>query len=119
MEDMYNGQDINCGMMLTVDYLRQCSDNDTSNNLIVFPVVVSVHNDTGKQKSDSSFYLWIIFFLKSFIFKFSHSIFYIIIVVESVRGKVQLNYPDAETGLAKEDQNRACTVMSNYLDKGK
>ena len=42
-----------------------------------------------------------------------------IIVVESVRGKVQLNYPDAETGLANEDQNRACTVMSNYLDKGK
>ena len=41
------------------------------------------------------------------------------IVVESVRGKVQLNYPDAETGLAKEEQNRACTVMSNYVDKGK
>ena len=41
------------------------------------------------------------------------------ILVESVREKVQLNFPDAESGLAKEDQNRACTVMSNYLDKGK
>ena len=61
MEDIYNGQDINCGMMLTVDYLRQCPDNDTSNNLIVFPVVVSVDNNTGKLKSSSIFYVWIKF----------------------------------------------------------
>ena len=47
MKDMYNGQDVNCGMMLTVYYLNQCPDNDRSNNLIVFPVTVSVDNNTG------------------------------------------------------------------------
>ena len=50
MEDLYNGQDINCGMMLTVDYLKQCPDKDRSNNLIVFPVILSVDNHTGKLR---------------------------------------------------------------------
>ena len=39
--------------------------------------------------------------------------------VELVREKVQLNWPDAETGIAREEQNRACTVLSNYVDQGK
>ena len=43
----------------------------------------------------------------------------IFFVVEVVREKIQLNWPDAETGLATEDQNRACTVLSNYLDHGR
>ena len=32
---------------------------------------------------------------------------------------MQLNWPDAETGITKEDQNKACTVLSNYVEKGK
>ena len=39
-------------------------------------------------------------------------------IVEEVRERVQLNWPDAETGVAIGDQNRACTVLSNYLDNG-
>ena len=50
MEDLYNGKDTNCGMMLTVDYLKQCPDDDRSNNLIVFPVILSVDNHTGKLR---------------------------------------------------------------------
>ena len=40
-------------------------------------------------------------------------------IVEMVREKIQLNWPDAETGLASEEQNRACTVLSNYIDHGR
>ena len=32
---------------------------------------------------------------------------------------MQLNWPDAETGMPKEEQNKACTVLSNYVEKGK
>ena len=39
-------------------------------------------------------------------------------IVEEVRERVQLNWPDAETGVALGDQNKACTVLSNYLDNG-
>ena len=40
------------------------------------------------------------------------------LIVEEVRERVQLNWPDAETGVALGDQNKACTVLSNYLDNG-
>ena len=39
--------------------------------------------------------------------------------MEAVRENVQLNWPDAETDVAPEDQNRACSVLSNYVDHGK
>ena len=42
-----------------------------------------------------------------------------LLLVEAVRQDVQLNWPDAETGVAAEDQNRACSVLSNYVDNGK
>ena len=47
MKNLYDGNDIKCGMMVGVDYLNQCPDNDKSNNFAVFPVVVSVNNETG------------------------------------------------------------------------
>ena len=50
MKNKYDGNYINCGMMLAVDYMKQCPDNDESNNLAVFPVVVSVDNTTGNSK---------------------------------------------------------------------
>ena len=62
MKGLYNGKDINCGMMLTVDYLGQCQDNDRSNNLVVFPVIVSVDDDTGKIKLH--LYFELIYYLK-------------------------------------------------------
>ena len=40
------------------------------------------------------------------------------LIAEEVRERVQLNWPDAETGVALGDQNKACTVLSNYLDNG-
>ena len=47
-------------MMVAVDYMNQCADNDKSNNLAVFPVVVSVDNATGNSNlvftSHSSIY---------------------------------------------------------------
>ena len=39
-------------------------------------------------------------------------------VVESVRKDVQPNWPDAEKGVPKGQQDRRCTVLTNYLDKG-
>ena len=47
MKEMYDGKDIKCGMIVAVDYLNQCPSNDKSNNLAVFPVIVSVDNVTG------------------------------------------------------------------------
>ena len=40
-------------------------------------------------------------------------------VVEEVRERVQMNWPDAETGVNPEDQDKSCTVLSNYMDNGK
>ena len=40
-------------------------------------------------------------------------------VVEEVRERVQMNWPDAETGVDPEDQDKSCTVLSNYMDNGK
>ena len=53
------------------------------------------------------------------LFRLNINFLFHIDTVEMVREKVQLNWPDAETGLAKEEQNRACTVLSNYVDQGK
>ena len=30
-----------------------------------------------------------------------------------------MNWPDAETGVDPEDQDKSCTVLSNYMDNGK
>ena len=30
-----------------------------------------------------------------------------------------MNWPDAETGVNPEDQDKSCTVLSNYMDNGK
>ena len=40
-------------------------------------------------------------------------------VVEEVRERVQMNWPDAETGVDPEDQDKSCTVLSNFMDNGK
>ena len=50
MKHMYDGKDIKCGMMVGVDYLNQCPDNDKTNNFAVFPVIVSINNATGESK---------------------------------------------------------------------
>ena len=54
----------------------------------------------------------------------SSSIIYVLnkvarFVVESVRQDVQPNWPDAEKGVPLREQDRRCTVLTNYLDKGK
>ena len=41
------------------------------------------------------------------------------ILVEEKRETVQLNWPDAEKGVHPNDQNRACSVLTNYMDNGK
>ena len=41
-----------------------------------------------------------------------------VFLVEEVREIVQLDWPDAETGVLPDDQNRACSVLSNYMDNG-
>ena len=67
--------------------------------------------------------------MKSFTIKFHKGIiiiaiiffliqYHILLLVEEVRQDVQLNWPDAETGVAVEDQNRACSVLSSYVDNG-
>ena len=38
--------------------------------------------------------------------------------VEAVRDAIQPNWPDAEKGVPPEQVNKACTVLTNYLDKG-
>ena len=30
-----------------------------------------------------------------------------------------MNWPDAETGVDPEDQDKSCTVLSNFMDNGK
>ena len=30
-----------------------------------------------------------------------------------------MNWPDAETGVNSKDQDKSCTVLSNYMDNGK
>ena len=48
-----------------------------------------------------------------------YTIIYNIILVEEVREVVQLNWPDAETGVDPEDQDRSCSVLTNYMDNGR
>ena len=38
--------------------------------------------------------------------------------VEAVRDAIQPNWPDAEKGVPPEQVNKACTVLTNYLEKG-
>ena len=35
-----------------------------------------------------------------------------------MRNAIQPTWPDAETGVPPEEVNKACTVLTNYLDKG-
>ena len=35
-----------------------------------------------------------------------------------MRSSVQVNWPDAETGVAPNEVNKACSVLTNYLDRG-
>ena len=106
-------------MMVSVDLFEQCSDRVRSNNIAVFPVRLNVNEDRGGyqfqkrrnylQSNCQIIIIAIIFFLIQQ---------NILLLVEEVRQDVQLNWPDAETGVAVEDQNRACSVLSSYVDNG-
>ena len=47
MKEMYNGNEIKCGMMVSVDYLNQCSDSNRTNNFAIFPAKLSVNETKG------------------------------------------------------------------------
>ena len=117
MKHLYNGKTTRCGMMVSVDLFGQCTDSNRTNNVAVFPVRLSVNETRGKKEINLGYkILRVLIVLQKYITK---NIFHAILSVEEVRESVQLNWPDAETGVDAEDQDMSCSVLTNSMDNGK
>ena len=119
MKHLYNGKTTRCGMMVSVDLFGQCTDSNRTNNVAVFPVRLSVNETRGKKEINLGYKIIRVLICHCNAEIYNKNIFHAILSVEEVRESVQLNWPDAETGVDAEDQDMSCSVLTNSMDNGK